>query len=157
MLCPKYPKIHIKEASAEDMKSGIIGKIFVALILFPAFFLVKVELGAAALIADHNIIAEFENILTSYIETVDDSFHIYYVHTSHGSQIVTGISMIYNDNSLYTPPCFFEVSDDLGHNGDTTWVPATRLYLFSIRNVIWRCFPGAVVLPITLRKVSIYI
>jgi len=111
------------------MNKKTIGHIGELLILSLGFILIFTSFGYPAIIADHFAAAEFDNIPTSYIEIVDDSFHVYYVHTSHGSQIMTGISMVYDENSLYYPPYFFEVSDDLGHNGDTTWVTATRLYL----------------------------
>jgi len=58
-----------------------------------------------------------------------DNYDIYYVHTSHGSQIVTGISLVFNEDDTYDPPEIHEPGDDLGHNGDTSWVPATRVYL----------------------------
>ncbi len=83
------------------------------------------------IIADHNAVSQFQTIPISVIETIDDSYNIYYVHTSHGSQIVTGITMVETENSLYAPPPIYEPGDDLGHNGDTTWVPATRTYLNS--------------------------
>ncbi|RKX25868.1 MAG: hypothetical protein DRP45_04940 [Candidatus Zixiibacteriota bacterium] len=37
--------------------------------------------------------------------------------------------MLYTENSTYDPPYFHEPGDDLGHKGDTSWVPATRVYL----------------------------
>jgi hypothetical protein len=97
--------------------------------LFIVIFAFSTGLASAAIIADHNAIAQFESVPQSYIEAIDSGYHIYYVHTSHGSQIMTGIDILYDENPLFDPPYFFEVSDDLGGSGDTTWVPATRLYL----------------------------
>ena len=84
---------------------------------------------AAAIIADHISVAEFVYIPASVIQAIGSDYDIYYVHTSHGSQIMSGLGMVYNEDNLYDPPYFYERSDDLGHNGDTSWVPATRTYL----------------------------
>jgi hypothetical protein len=68
------------------------------------------------------------------------------IHTSHGSQIVTGMSMLYAESALYaynngTSSLDLEESgDDLGHTGDTTWVPITRNALNGdpdLNMVIW--------------------
>jgi hypothetical protein len=83
----------------------------------------------SGIIADHDIISEFGNIPDSVIQEIGDSLHIYYAHTSHGRQIIVGLTMLQTENSLYNPPYFFEPVDDLGHNGDTSWVPPTRVYL----------------------------
>jgi hypothetical protein len=82
-----------------------------------------------AIIADHTVVAEFSSIPPATIQAIGDNYNIYYVHTSHGSQIMTGIDMVYDEDNSYDPPYFHEVGDDLGHNGDTSWVPATRIYL----------------------------
>jgi Dockerin type I domain len=100
----------------------IISIVFASLLL-PSILL------AQEIIADHNAISGFDVIPLSVIESIDTSYNIYYVHTSHGSQIMTGIYMLYNEDNDYDPPPFHEVEDDLGHDGDTSWVPATRSYL----------------------------
>ncbi len=95
---------------------------------------------ADAIIADHYAVGEFENIPDSIIPAIRDDFLIFYGHTSHGSQIMTGINLLYNENVLYTPPSFHEYGDDLGYNGDTSWVPPTRSWLDSYPNynvVMW--------------------
>jgi len=84
---------------------------------------------ADAIIADHTSVAEFDLIPDSTVQEIGADFHIYYVHTSHGSQIMSGLSMVYNEDNLYAPPYFYEYGDDLGHNGDTSWAPNTRSYL----------------------------
>ena len=86
-------------------------------------------LSAQEIVADHNSCSQFHLIPDSVIEDIGSDFNIYYVHTSHGSQIMTGIAELFSENSLYDSPPFYEVGDDLGHNGDTSWVPATRVYL----------------------------
>ena len=49
---------------------------------------------------------------------------IFYGHTSHGSQLVSGL------NAIGEPlPPLHEIGDDLGHVGDTSWVAPTRTYL----------------------------
>nr|MBN2276876.1 VCBS repeat-containing protein [candidate division Zixibacteria bacterium] len=83
----------------------------------------------AAIVADHNAVGEFDNIPDSVIQEITAGYHIYYAHTSHGSQIVTGIDMVYDENSLYESPYFYERGDDLGHTGDTSWAPHARYYL----------------------------
>ncbi len=84
---------------------------------------------ADAIVADHNSVSDFGFIPDSVIENIGGGYNIYYVHTSHGSQIMTGIYMVEAEDAFYNPPYFYEVGDDLGHVGDTTWVPATRVYL----------------------------
>ena len=79
--------------------------------------------GKPALIADHTIIAHYESLSSSTISTIQD-LHIYYLHTSHGSQIMTGLYML-----PHSVPYFHEVEGDLGHNGDTSWETPARRYL----------------------------
>jgi len=84
---------------------------------------------ADAIIADHQATADFELIPDSVIQAIGNDYLIFYGHTSHGSQIMTGISLLQSEDPLYTPPYFHEYGDDLGHNGDTSWVPPTRSWL----------------------------
>jgi len=94
-----------------------------------------VAVQAEAIVADHNVIASFESIPASAIEQIKSSYRIFYGHTSHGSQIVTGMEMIWDGNPLYdfnngTGTLYIhEYGDDLGGQGDTTWVPLTREHL----------------------------
>jgi len=83
----------------------------------------------AALVADHSVVAAFDNIPSNVFSGVADGFSLYYGHTSHGSQLVSGLNQLYGENDLYDPPSIHEYSDDLGHSGDTSWVPPTRTYL----------------------------
>jgi hypothetical protein len=110
------------------MCGGRPAKYNIIFLLFVIFACLTSQ-AIAAIVADHVAAVEFDSIPQSYIEAIDSSYRIYYVHTSHGSQIVTGINMLYDENTPYDPPYFYEYSDDLGHTGDTSWVPATRLYL----------------------------
>ncbi len=85
--------------------------------------------NAEAIIAEHFACGEFVLIPDSVIENIGTDYDIYYVHTSHGNQIMTGIAEVYAEDNFYVPPPFHEVSDDLGGSGDTTWAPGTRAYL----------------------------
>ncbi len=101
-------------------------------VILPAILLLSAAPALPeAIVADHGVVSLFESIPGSVIEQINTDFHIYYVHTSHGSQIISGLQIIEDENSLYDPPYFREWSDDLGHNGDTSWVPETRSYLDS--------------------------
>jgi hypothetical protein len=83
--------------------------------------------GGDGLIADHYAAADFDDIPLSAITAAMNAFgEIYYGHTSHGSQIVTGLGMIENELSSHVTPNFIEVDEDLGHYGDLAWVTTTR-------------------------------
>jgi len=84
---------------------------------------------ADAIIADHHASANFSLVPDSIIQTIGENYLIFYGHSSHGSQIITGLSMLSEENTLYDPPNFSEYGDDLGDNGDTTWGPPTREFL----------------------------
>ncbi len=86
-------------------------------------------IAAAAIVADHQAVTAVDSIPIAYVDSVSNNYHIFYVHTSHGSQIMTGLAEIYAENGSYDPPYFYEYGDDLGLNGDTSWAPPTRAYL----------------------------
>ncbi|MBU0498294.1 MAG: hypothetical protein KKC68_05875 [Candidatus Thermoplasmatota archaeon] len=116
------------------MNNEFIGKYSKMVLVISFFFIIGLffctfSIDAEPIIADHEAAANFENIPDEYLSSVHDDFHIYYGHTSHGSQIMTGIHTIELLNSSYDPPFFHEVGDDLGHNGDVSWVPDIRNYL----------------------------
>ncbi len=98
--------------------------------------------SSTGILADHTVIPAFDSIPVSYIEQVKDTFRIWYLHTSHGSQIVTGMLMLYEMDSIYNyndgPGTLYleEHAGDLGHNGDTTWVTYTRQRLNQAGNDI---------------------
>ncbi|MFH1188717.1 MAG: PGF-pre-PGF domain-containing protein [bacterium] len=63
-------------------------------------------------------------------------FNISYGHTSHGSQIVTGMQMLSSQNSTYTYTtgslgflCDMCISGDLGNPNRTAWAAVTRTHL----------------------------
>jgi len=101
--------------------------LFVAIILF----IINTDgtVSNAAIVADHTKITLFEQIPESVVNQIKTNYNIFYGHTSHGSQIMTGLNMMESENLLYSLPTFHEVSDDLGHNGDITWVPPTESWL----------------------------
>ncbi len=82
-----------------------------------------------SLIANHYATSDFDVIPANFRSQIADSFRIFYGHTSHGSQILTGLDMIEAENSNYVQPTIHEISDDLGSDGDTSWVPPTRTWL----------------------------
>ncbi len=100
----------------------------------------------AGITADHNAVAAFENIAPATVAEIESTYRFYYGHTSHGSQIMSGMDIVEDENSLYSQPYFREVGDDLGHNGDTSWVPLTRAYLGDnpeCNTVMWSWCGGA--------------
>ncbi len=85
--------------------------------------------AAVAIIADHTVIDDFDSIPGTIIQAISTQYLGYYAHTSHGSQIMTGLTMLEAENALLAPPYIYEDGGDLGHVGDTSWVPACRTYL----------------------------
>jgi hypothetical protein len=87
---------------------------------------------SAEIVADHLAAADFESIPTTYISLAKSNFKIFYGHTSHGSQIISGMSIVHEEDSLYDfnngdgTVQISEYGDDLGLTGDTSWAPITR-------------------------------
>ncbi|MCX6829116.1 MAG: dockerin type I domain-containing protein [candidate division Zixibacteria bacterium] len=118
-----------------------------------------------AIVAEHNVIASFESIPASVIEQIKTGYRIFYGHTSHGSQIVTGMEMLRDINPLYDfnngkgTLYIHEYGDDLGGQGDTTWVPPTREHLAepggNYNIVIWSWCGG--VSDNTVEGINIYL
>jgi len=82
-----------------------------------------------AMLADHIVVDDFASIPSATIDKITDSLVIFYGHTSHGSQIMTGLDMVETEDATYAQPTSHEISDDLGHDGDMTWVQPTREWL----------------------------
>ncbi len=82
-----------------------------------------------SIIADHSSIQEFDQIPSTVIDQIALNYKIFYGHTSHGSQIMTGLDMVETENSSYDQPIFHEITDDLGHTGDVSWVTPTENWL----------------------------
>ena len=79
--------------------------------------------GTVAIIADHLAAAAFGGIPESYITQAINSFKIFYGHTSHGSQIITGLEMLQNAVYNYAGLSVEEYGSDLG---DSEWPAITR-------------------------------
>ncbi len=80
--------------------------------------------------ADHWAAMAFDDMPTSAFDQARAAFpRIYYGHTSHGSQVVTGLEMLADESSTYAMPLFAEEYGDLGSQGDLTWVDQTRAAL----------------------------
>jgi len=94
----------------------------------PAIFSFGAARGAAALSVDHQSANDFSNIPSEYFTLVQSKFHIYYGHTSHGSQLITGLNMLDNQNAVQyaPPPIYDDYRIDLGNSA---WESDTRIYL----------------------------
>ena len=92
------------------------------------------------IIVDHTSADDFDSIPVAYFQLVRDTIDIYYAHTSHGSQLMTGLDLLASENPAYAGPPCFEYGDDLGVSGDTSWVAETRYRLgldTTFNMVIW--------------------
>ncbi|MFX1295224.1 MAG: hypothetical protein ACFFD2_10285 [Promethearchaeota archaeon] len=105
-------------------------------------------------IIDHNC-TDITVISTFAIEQAKDTLHVAYGHTSHGSQLITGMNgldafmggsglYVWNDGPLegYLDIDDYFMGGDLGNPDRTTWADRTRTYLNNPANsdvnvVIW--------------------
>ncbi|MCK4547314.1 MAG: T9SS type A sorting domain-containing protein [Candidatus Eisenbacteria sp.] len=106
-------------------------RIIAITLLFLVFSVAATDAGAEAIIADHSGVSQFEEIPDAVITYIQSNYEFFYGHTSHGSQIMTGLDVLYDEDPFYAEPPFTEYGDDLGHNGDVSWVPPTTNYLDS--------------------------
>jgi hypothetical protein len=104
--------------------------------------------GPTGLIAaGHLAAANFDSIPATFVTQAKSNYRIFYGHTSHGSQIVTGMGLIADENANYGfttgQGAFLEEDDgvDLGYEGDLGWVDTTRQALdrsgSTINLVMW--------------------
>ncbi len=84
---------------------------------------------STAILADHSSTAAFAEIPSGVLELVRDSLVIFYGHTSHGSQLLTGVGMLAAEDAQYEGPSIEEYGDDLGGSGDTSWAAEMRARL----------------------------
>lgn len=105
------------------------------------------------IVANHTVIDEFDQIPQQYIEQAKTNFRIAYGHTSHGSQVVSGMSMLqssigapysYTSGSTCSSSVFLcdgQPSGDLGNPDRTSWATRTRSLLNASGNnrnvIIW--------------------
>lgn len=80
----------------------------------------------SAIVADHT---HTDTIPDSAVTLAKSSLHIAYGHTSHGSQLVTGMEALAASNSLYSGLDLrdYAMGGDVGYYPD--WVDNTRAYL----------------------------
>ncbi len=101
----------------------------------------------APLIAGHLAADSFAAIPAPYFQTVRDHYRFFYGHTSHGSQICTGLDMLAaEDPALYADVTMNEYASDLGTWGGLAWVAPTRSYLGAhpeCNAVLWSWCDGA--------------
>jgi len=79
-------------------------------------------------VADHTVIEAFDQLDQDDYAAVVEGLNIYYGHTSHGSQLVTGLALLaerFDPGAL----SLTEEYGDLGHNGDLTWLGLTNAHL----------------------------
>jgi hypothetical protein len=89
-------------------------------------------LAQEAIIADHLSCEQFAELAPADFEDVRQSLVLYYGHTSHGSQVYTGLNMLAAENPAdFALPTLQRTSGDLGNFGDLTWANTTRTYLQS--------------------------
>ncbi len=93
-------------------------------------------------VADHQATAGFSQLTDEAIANVPANLRVYYGHTSHGSQLLTGMDMLVaTDGRLaYARGVggLIEENDglDLGSGGDLTWAEVTRERLNQPGNAI---------------------
>ncbi len=138
--------------SSEEVKV----KSFLAIVVI--FLLACTSTTTFAYVVDHNS-TDLGSIPESAINQAKNTLHIAYGHTSHGSQLITGMTGLDGQTNLvgYKGDIYqwneggsdgaldiddYFVGGDLGHNGSTTWADSTRTYLDNPANsdvnvVIW--------------------
>jgi hypothetical protein len=86
----------------------------------------------SGIVGDHLAAAAFDATPAAFIDTARAAYRIFYGHTSHGSQIVTGAEMLAAEDARYAVNAgvgslsISEEWTDLGHEGDLGWVDVTR-------------------------------
>jgi hypothetical protein len=134
---------------------------FVILILFISIFCLRIPLYSQAIIIDHKC-TDISLVPESWIKAAKNSLRCSYGHTSHGSQLITGMTALMNDpvlGSLYKFNTNGAISagglsiadytpdGDLGNPDRTEWEARTRNYLNgagSNRNVVMWSWCGQV-------------
>ena len=115
---------------------------------------ISYSIAQTAIIANHNS-AKLSIIPTNWIDSAKANLHIAYGHTSHGSQLITGMDGLENwkgsqyafneggsNGALDIDDYAFSGASDLGNPNFTAWESATRSYLNNSVNsyvnvVIW--------------------
>ena len=115
---------------------------------------ISYSIAQTAIIANHNS-AKLSIIPTNWIDSAKANLHIAYGHTSHGSQLITGMDGLENwkgsqyafneggsNGALDIDDYAFSGASDLGNPNFTAWESATRSYLNNSTNsdvnvIIW--------------------
>lgn len=104
--------------------------IFSAVLLICSPILVSADSG---ILINHNC-TQLEKIPAEWIKKAKTDLRIFYGHTSHGGQLLTGLEMIRKKPLFMKMPFIKEHRGDLGENGDLSWVKPTREYLGNPQN-----------------------
>ncbi|MDP2362697.1 MAG: hypothetical protein Q8M94_02890, partial [Ignavibacteria bacterium] len=114
----------------------------------------SISFSQESIIANHTI-AKLSVISDEWIDSAKAKLHIAYGHTSHGSQLITGMQGLVNwkgvkydfneggsNGALDIDDYAFSGASDLGNPDRTSWATATRNYLNNSANsdvnvVIW--------------------
>ena len=106
-------------------------------------YTVTVSVASGAMVASHQAAANFDSIPAGYINAAKSNLHIAYGHTSHGSQLITGMNALKNFASYGTKYKWnngamadaldvrdYAMGGDVGYYPD--WVNNTRSYLGTV-------------------------
>lgn len=103
-----------------------------------------VPVSSGVIIANHLAAADFDSIPESAVNLAKSTLHIAYGHTSHGSQIITGMEALADADNLYNGLDLrdspFSGASDLGNPDRTSWATSTRNYLDAnptVNVIIW--------------------
>ncbi len=103
--------------------------------------------SAAAIVADHAAADAFAAIPDTSFQSVREHWRFFYGHTSHGSQVCTGLDMLAAREPVrWADVTMTEFAGDLGVWGDLGWVAPTRSYLAvhpECNAVLWSWCGGA--------------
>ena len=99
--------------------------IFCSLVTFAGSVPAIAQSTTGAIVAGHEATSGFLVIPESVVDQIQADFRIFFGHTSHGSQIVSGMEMIMADNDGHafnagqgTLSIIDHDGEDLGHDGD---------------------------------------
>lgn len=101
----------------------LIGMVLPILTLSPS--------GYGQILIDHTC-CDISKVPTLWIQEAKTRFRVWYGHTSHGSQITSGMEVMNSDPFNFSwdgdggSLSYQETDGDLGHNGDLAWEVATR-------------------------------
>ena len=128
------------------MKKDIL--IFAGVLIILLFSIGTLSLAySVPLIIDHAC-TDLSKVPEQWIKQAKRTLHIAYGHTSHGSQLISGMQGLVNaKGNLYAfnyggkndaldlhDLAFSSSGHDLGHKGDTRWAHLTRKYLDNPKN-----------------------